>query len=185
MPPAGMTPYVHMKTILKSFLILAVLVILGIACLFTFGPKIHYLSPEMRCGTNLYKIGKALMAYKADHEGVLPTSLLILMDDTNKANLVQALPKRAIVGDQAVCIESQLPYVYHPELVTDESKPICWDPKPHSIKRNFFQSKPGRNVLYADGHVSLMKEDIFQKVLKGFASQGLVTFDSNNVSSTK
>jgi len=120
------------------------------------------------------------LIYQNEHDGALPSSLMLAVESSTDPNLFRSSPTRSVVDGELACNESQVPYVYHPELATNPSHPICWDPKPHSVRKNKFYSSLRSNVLYADGRVKSLKENEFQEVLKPY--EGILS-KSNDVSS--
>ena len=163
-------PRVRIIAIMKTITITACCAILVFLLVFLSSPPVGSMKFIFHCGANFYKVHDLLAEYKNRHQGSLPPSLAIAVQDVNEPNILSALSSNTLVDGKIICLEAQQPYEYHPELGTTPSNPICWDPKPHSVKRNRLQSYQRRNVLFADGQVRGMSESEFQELMKAFPS---------------
>ncbi|MCP4610741.1 MAG: hypothetical protein GY845_18695 [Planctomycetes bacterium] len=119
------------------------------------------------CENTLRAIGYALEAYKSNHEGSSPSSLLELKDDIKEKYTSDSAGVPLCFGnrnDDEIGHTSY--YVYNPSLSTDENRPICWDSTPHRIRSRFLSDTYVWNVLYADGHVERLRRRGFLSLMR-------------------
>jgi len=102
------------------------------------------------CPGNLNRLADALTRYRAEHSGKMPP---------DAATFRPYLDSRA--------------FVYHPAYACRFGSrgrlvpaPICWDAVPHNTSRRAvrWKNRPYRNVLYADGRVTIVAEAEFRRM---------------------
>lgn len=127
------------------------------------------LPTNVMCANNLKQIGLALTMYESEHDGIYPPSLSKLYENNEYITLdpyIFVCPSSeedppeftdaADIPDVALWGS----YVYVPPSPNDRlsTTPVCWDKQPwHVINTPSEHGVQGRNVLYADGHVSFLR----------------------------
>jgi prepilin-type processing-associated H-X9-DG protein len=103
------------------------------------------------CGTHVSVMGKALALYEADNNDVMPQSLDVLV--------TRGLLTREVFACPSDDKESASSYFYLPAKPSSPADRII-------VCDLVGNHRDGRNVLFADGRVKLVKEDDFQRLLR-------------------
>jgi hypothetical protein len=118
------------------------------------------------CENTLKAVGHAFEAYKADHEGSLPSSLMVLKDYIKEKYRSDSAGIPITIGNIKHEAVDTSYYVYNPSLGTDENRSICWDFSPHRISGRFLPDLYLWNVLFADGHVERLNRREFSSLMR-------------------
>ena len=142
----------------KAFTAAELLVVCAICLtvLLTFGDAVSnakYNARAASCKANFRQIKVAMQTYQAAHGGKMPTALKALFPITHSQSVF-------------LCSYSGTVYDYRFLAQPKASDIICWDSHPHRPMHSVFVwlNRPNRNVLRADGQVTNLPEDEFQRL---------------------
>lgn len=165
----------------KIVIVLILVVCICIAFLFLIVDVANTVNSEARirlCEDTLGAIGHAFEAYRANHEGSPPSSLVELKDNIKGRYARNSAGIPHCVGNRNEDETSDTSYyVYNPSLSTDENRPICWDSKAHHQRNRLLPDTYIWNVLYADGHVERLSRREFLSLMRSIGIR-----DPNNPS---